>query len=140
MRIVGIDFGMKRIGLAISDPFRSFATPLEKIERTKNIDADIDALMHLLKDRGLIELFIVGLPLHMDGKESPMSALARKFAEKLEEKTSVKCQFIDERLTSKAAESLLMELSMNRKDRSRAVDVISASLILQTYLDLRCCI
>lgn len=131
---------MKRIGLAISDPFRSFATPLEKIERTKNLDIDLDNLLKILKDRGPIELFIIGLPLHMDGKESQMSLSARKFGERLEAKTSIKCEFIDERLTSRAAESLLMELSMSRKDRSGAVDVVSASLILQTYLDLKSCI
>ena len=140
MRIVGIDFGLKRIGIAISDPLRSFATPLEKIERTKNLEKDIEQLLSLLKDRGSIELFIIGLPLHMDGKESPMSTLARAFGEKLSELTKIPCEFVDERLTSKAAESLLSELSMNRKKRSQAVDVVSASLILQTYLDLNCCI
>lgn len=138
-RIVGIDFGMKRIGIAISDPLCSFATPLEKIERTGNVEKDIHHLLERVKDRGTIETFVMGLPLHLDGNESQMSAQARAFAHKLEEITGISCSLVDERLSSKAAETLLMELPMNRKRRSKAVDAISASLILQSYLDLTCC-
>lgn len=139
-RLVGIDFGMKRIGLAISDPMRSFATPLERIDRLGNDNKDIDLLLQALKGRGEIELFIVGLPLHLDGKESSMSIAARAFGTRLEERTGIKCEFVDERMSSKAAEGLLIEQSMKRRDRAKAVDVVSASLILQTYLDLNCCI
>ena len=139
-RIVGLDFGMRRIGIAISDPMRSFATPLEKFERTKNLENDIQTLVKSLSQRGEIEIFIVGLPLHLDGKESEMSKHAREFAKRLEEATGIPCELIDERMTSRAAEGLLMELSMSRKSRAKAVDSVSASLILQTYLDLNSCI
>ena len=96
--------------------------------------------MKTLEDRGEIELFVIGLPLHLDGKESTMSAAAREFAAAIEEKTGISCEMIDERMTSRAAEAILMEQSMSRKKRAQAVDVVSASLILQTYLDLNCCI
>ena len=139
-RLVGIDFGMKRIGVAISDPMRSFAAPLQRVDRTGDVEKDIALLLKLLQERGEIEMFIIGLPLHLDGTESTMSEAARAFGEKLQEKTGISCEFIDERMTSRAAEGLLIERSMKRKDRAKAVDVVSASLILQTYLDLNCCI
>ncbi len=139
-RLVGIDFGMKRIGVAISDPFRSFATPLERIDRVGKVDHDVEQLMKMLEDRGEIELFVIGLPLHLNGQESTMSAVARNFATLLQEKTGIPCEMIDERMTSRAAEGILMQQSMNRKKRAKAVDVVSASLILQSYLDLNCCI
>lgn len=139
-RLAGIDFGMKRIGIALSEPMLSFATPLERLDRTGNDEKDIELLMKVLDGRGKIDMFIIGLPLHLDGQESSMSEAARKFGAKLTEVTGIECEFIDERMTSRAAEGILIEQSMKRKDRSKAVDVVSASLILQTYLDLNCCI
>lgn len=139
-RLVGIDFGMKRIGIAISDPMRSFATPLERLDRSGNNEKDVSLLINQLKERGEIEAFVIGLPLHLDGKESTMSQAAREFGQILHKKTGIACEFVDERMTSKAAEGILIEQSMKRKKRAQAVDVVSASLILQTYLDLNCCI
>ena len=139
-RLAGIDFGLKRIGIALSEPTLSFATPLERLDRTGNDQKDIETLMQILDSRGKIDMFIIGLPLHLDGQESSMSEAARKFGKKLTEITGIECEFIDERMTSKAAEGILIEQSMKRKDRSKAIDVVSASLILQTYLDLNCCI
>ncbi len=136
MRVVGIDFGMKRIGVAISNSLLSFAMPIGRVERIKNDKQTLLNLMHLLKDYKDIDRFVIGLPLHLSGRESEMSAEVRKFAAFLESETKIAVKFIDERLTSKTAEGLLREREMNRKERKNHVDTLSATLILQTYLEL----
>lgn len=136
MRVVGIDFGMKRIGVAISNSLLSFAMPIGRVERIKNDKQTLLNLMHLLKDYKDIDRFVIGLPLHLSGRESEMSAEVRKFAAFLESETKIAVEFIDERLTSKTAEGLLREREMNRKERKNHVDTLSATLILQTYLEL----
>ena len=136
MKIVGIDFGMKRIGVAISNPLISFAMPIGKIERMAKNEQTLLNLLHLLKDQKDIQKFVIGLPLHLSGKESEMSLEVRKFASFLENETKISVEFIDERLTSKTAEGLLRQREMNRKERKNHVDTLSATLILQTYLEL----
>ena len=126
-RTVGIDFGLKRIGVAVSDPFGSFALPVGSVTSLEN-------LLELVKQYD-IQTFVVGLPLHLSGHESPMSLEARKFAELLQQKTNIPIEFIDERMSSKTAETLLSEQSMNRKKRQTHIDSLSATLILQTYLE-----
>ena len=138
-RIVGLDFGLKRIGIAISDPLMTFSVPLIKINRTKKIDVDIDMILKSIENQGSIKMFVIGLPLLLNGKESPMSLLVREFAKKLEEISEKPVAFIDERLTSKQADTLLRETEMKRKKRDQVVDILSASLILQSFLDLNCC-
>ena len=134
-RFVGIDYGLKRLGLAISDPFRSFALPLNKIENHKNPQITISTLLKALENKGEVEQFILGIPLHLDGAESEISLIVRKFAIELTKATSIEVVFIDERLTSKAAEQLLIQGDLSRKRRADLVDSVSATLILQTYLD-----
>ena len=136
MKIVGIDFGMKRIGVAISNSLLSFAMPIGRVERVHKNDQTLLNLLHLLKDQKDIKKFVIGLPLHLSGKESEMSLEVRKFAAFLESETKIPVEFIDERLTSKTAEGLLREREMNRKERKNHVDTLSATLILQTYLEL----
>ena len=77
MRVVGIDFGMKRIGVAISNSLLSFAMPIGRVERIKNDKQTLLNLMHLLKDYKDIDRFVIGLPLHLSGRESEMSAEVR---------------------------------------------------------------
>ena len=110
--------------------------PIGRVMRTKNDKETIKDLLHLVKDYEDIKKFIIGLPLHLSGHESEMSIAARKFAAFLEAETKIPIEFIDERLTSKTAESLLREGEMKRKKRSDHVDTLSATLILQTYLEL----
>jgi putative holliday junction resolvase len=136
MRIVGIDFGLKRIGVAISNSLLSFAMPIGKVERVKDDKKTLQNLMHLLKEYKDITKFVIGLPLHLSGKESAMSLDVRKFATFLENETKIPVEFVDERLTSKTAEGLLREIEMKRKERKNHVDTLSATLILQTYLEL----
>ena len=138
MRIVGIDFGLKRIGVAISDTFSSFALPIGKVERVKDDQKTVQNLLDLLKIYKDVKKFVIGLPIHMSGEESPMSLEVRRFANFLEQETKLSVEFIDERLTSKTAEALLREREMNRKERKNYVDTLSATLILQSYLELIC--
>lgn len=139
MRIIGLDFGLKRIGIAISDPSQTFSLPFKTFERGKNVDVDVQNLLKMVENQGVVEMFVIGLPLFLNGSESPMSLLARDFGKKLEAVCKKPVTFIDERLTSKQADSLLREREMKRKARDKVIDILSASLILQSFLDLRSC-
>ncbi len=110
--------------------------PLGRVIREKNDKKAVEALLHLIKDYKDVKKFIIGLPLHLSGHESDMSAEARKFATFLESETKIPVEFIDERLTSKTAEGLLKEGEMKRKKRCDFIDTLAATLILQTYLEL----
>lgn len=131
-RIVGIDYGLRWIGIAVTDPTGSFALPLTRIERSKHYEGDVK---NICKEIENIQSFVVGLPLYLTGKESDMSKLVREFGSILEKITNKPVIFFDERLTSKQAEHLLRETTMNRKKRTTVVDIVSALLILQSYLD-----
>ena len=136
-RIVAIDLGIKRSGIAVSDPFQMFASPKERIDHTENLEDALKKILASFKDLSEIEAFVLGLPLHLSGSESEMSLRARSFMERLKEITGKTVHLIDERLTSKAAENMLREGNMKRKQRTEVVDTLSAALILQTYLDKR---
>jgi len=136
MRIVGLDFGLKRIGVAISNSFLSFAMPLGKVLREKDDKKTVQNIMHLLKNYNDVSKIVMGLPLHLSGNESQMSQEVRKFAAFLELETKISVEFIDERLSSKNADTLLKQMDMNRKKREKHIDTLSATLILQTYLEL----
>ena len=137
-RIIGIDYGLKRMGLAISDISHLIASPLTTLEGLKNIDE----LVHYLKKQEMeqnftLEKVVIGLPLHMDGKQSQMSDQVKIFAQKLEEKLDIKIYFFDERLSSVQAERFLKEANFSRKKRTQFVDKLSAVLVLQSFLDSR---
>jgi putative Holliday junction resolvase len=136
-RIIAIDLGMKRSGIAISDPFQMFASPKERIDHTENLEDALKKILSSFKNLSEVDAFVLGLPLHLSGNESVMSSRVRLFAQRLKELTGKNVHLIDERLTSKAAENILREGNMKRKQRTEVVDTLSASLILQTYLDKR---
>lgn len=131
-RVLAIDFGMKRIGLARSDPMKLIASPLKTILAAKTLEATADLI---LKECAEIELIVLGLPLLLSGKDSDTTKTVRKFAEILEKKSDLPLILWDERLTSKQIEKLLMEDKMSRKKRTAHVDTLSATLILQNYLE-----
>lgn len=134
-RIIGIDYGKKRIGLAISDAFNSFALPIGRLLQEKTPEKTIEALLKLAETKGSIDLFVIGLPLMMSGQESKMSIEVRQFASLLEKISGKEVAFIDERLTSKQADTLLRGGDLSRKKRDHVVDTVAATLILQTYLE-----
>jgi len=130
-RIAAIDFGLKRIGLAISDLGQKIAFPLETVEGGKEAIANIQKA---LKEHE-IEKILVGLPLLLNGQEGEMAMVVKMFAQKLEHAFHLPVEYIDERLTSRMAQNLLKEIHLKRKKRTAKLDGESARLILQTYLD-----
>lgn len=131
-RVAAIDFGLKRIGLAISDKDRKIVFPVDVVEGGKKALQNIRAALPLKE----IDLIIVGLPLEMNGQKGPMAQQTEAFAKMLQEALGIPVQLIDERLSSKAADVQLKEISLNRKSRSEKIDVMAAMLLLQTFLGL----
>lgn len=134
-RIVGIDYGKTRIGLAVSDESRIIATALETVQATKDPRETAKKIADALSSYKKIDTIVIGLPLHMNGKESEMSQSVRAFATVLEEVIPVPIIFWDERLTSAGVEKMLKGIDMSRKKRASVSDALSAVSILQNYLD-----
>jgi putative holliday junction resolvase len=132
-RILALDVGKKRIGLALSDPLCLTAQGLPTLERTR-IRADMDALAAIVSDRGVTRI-LVGFPLHMSGHEGRQAECVREFAARLEERTGVKVLFWDERMTSMEAERVLKSSGISIEKRARAVDKLAAQILLESYLD-----
>lgn len=132
-RFVGIDYGKRRIGLAISDAGRSIATPWD-VYCPKDERQDAAFFRHLKDEEGVV-LFVVGLPVHCDGWESELSQAARLFGQWLESVTGVPVVFMDERFSSKTAEVWLTEAAMTKKQRKKRLDKVAAQIILQAYIE-----
>jgi putative Holliday junction resolvase len=132
-RIVGIDYGHKRIGIAVADNEVRIATPLDTYER-KNPTLDAAYFQRLAKEEQAI-LFIVGLPVHTDGRESESSLAARRFGVWLHELTQVPVEYFDERYTSVEAESILGAAELTKKQRKARIDRLAAHILLTNYLE-----
>lgn len=131
--VFGLDFGTKTIGVAVSDTFRTVATPLETIRRRK-FTQDAEQLLSLVAARqggGLV----LGLPRNMDGSEGPRCQSTRAFARNLSNLTDIPIGFWDERLSTVAAEKALLEADTTRKRRAEVIDHVAAGYILQGALD-----
>ncbi len=135
-RICAIDFGEKKIGLAISDLSKQIAFPFQTIITQKNDSLTAQAILNILREKTPIDLFVIGLPLHMDGKASPMSEKVKAFGEILKTVSSIEIVYFDERLSSKQVDNRLKEQNFSRKKRAEASDVLAAQLILEAYLNL----
>jgi putative Holliday junction resolvase len=133
MRILALDLGKRRIGVALSDPLGITAQGLPTLERT-NIRQDMARLMELLVSNE-VSLVVVGNPVHMSGEEGRGSRGAREFAERLERESGVPVKLWDERLTTVEAGRVLRESGISVEKRARAVDRLSAVLLLSSYLD-----
>ena len=132
-RVAGIDFGTVRIGIAVSDPERRIASPYENYTR-RGEKQDAKRFLQLVEEEA-IRLFVVGLPVHLDGRESEKSQEARRFGQWLAEITSVPVQFFDERFTSHQAEEALLAAQMTKKRRKRRLDMLAAQIMLSAYLE-----
>jgi len=132
-RILGLDVGDARIGVAISDPLELTAQPFEVIPRKKD-KREINRIKELI-DTYQVESIVIGLPRATDGNLSAQGKKIKDFAEELVRKLSVGIVFKDEYLTTQRAEEILIESGMRREKRRDMIDKISASLILQGYLD-----
>ena len=132
-RILALDLGRKRIGLAISDELGITAQGLDTLERTGRRD-DIEVLRRMAAERG-VRLFVIGDPLHMSGEASRQGEYTREFARELERKTGIPVVFRDERWTSREAERALRGSGIAHERRKPTIDRLSAVLLLQNYLD-----
>jgi putative Holliday junction resolvase len=132
-RIMGIDFGSKRIGISISDPTLTIAYGLSVLENNGGV---FDKISEICRQYD-IALIVVGLPLKLSGKHSSKTGEVLKFVEELESKLKVKVVQWDERFTTKIAQMSKLEMNMKKKDRQRkgTDDLIASTLILQSYLD-----
>ncbi len=136
MRILGIDYGRRRIGLAVSDEDMILARPLATFQRTRSLDRDLDSISRQAQDLGVSEI-VVGLPLNMDGSKGEMALETEAFARRLQQASGLGVSMWDERLTSSEAERVLLEGDVKRADRKRLRDKLAATLILQGFLDSR---
>jgi putative Holliday junction resolvase len=133
---MGIDFGLKRIGLAVSDPSGTVATPLETLQRRAGKRPPLAKLEQLGRDLD-VERLVVGLPLGLDGEETEWCAEVRGVGEKLAGRLGVPVAFVDERLTSVRAERAVRSLGLPKRAREskERIDAAAAQLILQAWLD-----
>ena len=135
MRILALDIGEVRIGLAISDVLGITANPIETYVRKKNdLAADVAYIAALAKDRGA-EKLVLGLPINMDGTEGERVHKTRAFAEALSEVCPLPIDYQDERLTTVTAERVLIEQGVRREKRKTVIDKVAATIILRCYLD-----
>jgi putative holliday junction resolvase len=132
-RILALDLGKKRIGLALSDPLRITAQGLPNLVRTNN-RADLEALGELVRERE-VGLILMGNPINMRGTEGRQSVWVRDFARSIETRLGIPVQFWDERLTSVEAGRVLRSSGISIEKRAAAVDKLSAVILLQSYLD-----
>lgn len=135
MKAMGIDFGMARIGIALSDDTKFLASPFLVYKR-KGQEQDIEYFVNLIKEKNVDEI-ICGLPMNMQGEEQKIAALTREFMQELSKHISINITFEDERLSSVMAEEMLKQTEKDWKKRKEKLDSVAASIILQDYLDLR---
>lgn len=129
-RILGVDYGSTRVGLAVSDGLGITAAPLEVVPR-RDIVARVTRLVLELE----IGKIVLGLPTSLGGTEGDAATAARQLGNELGDATGLPIEYHDERFTSRMAESSLLESGMKRRKRRSTVDMVAAALILQDYLD-----
>lgn len=134
-RVAGVDYGTVRIGIAITDPSRTFASPLE--QHGRGDDAGDARYFRRLVEREDVRLFVVGLPVHLSGDESPKSFEAREFARWLGETTGVPVELFDERFTTSLADEALAAGELTKKKRKARRDMLAAQFLLSAWLEAR---
>jgi putative Holliday junction resolvase len=135
-RALGVDLGERRIGLALSDPSRTVASPYEVLHRSGDREADNAMILLAARDADATTI-VVGFPLSLSGKAGPAAKQAQKDVEALRALAGDEFEIVlhDERLTTVTAERALMEARMNREARKRVVDKVAAAVMLQAWLE-----
>jgi putative Holliday junction resolvase len=132
-RLLGLDIGGKRIGVAVSDEGQILASPWGMVEQGARAIAEIG---RAVRETGAVAI-VAGLPTGMSGREGAQAAETRRFAEAVESELGMPLSYWDERLTSTQAERMLIDAGVRRKERRGQIDALAASLMLQNYLDGR---
>jgi putative Holliday junction resolvase len=135
-RVLGIDFGERRVGLALSDPSATIATPLPTIVRRAGKRPPVAAVVEIIQKND-VGRAVVGLPLDLSGEETEWTAQVREFGKKVSERAGIPVDFLDERLTSVQAERAVRSIGLKRSEREQKgrIDAAAAVLLLQTFLD-----
>ena len=133
MRILALDYGTKRIGVAVSDELKIIASPLEYISAEPFADF-LARLKEIIREKE-VELILIGMPRNMDGSYGPAATKVREFVALLKDAITVPIKTWDERLTSAQANRLLIQGNVRREQRKEKVDKTAAAILLQSYLD-----
>lgn len=135
-RIMGIDYGVKRIGIAVSDALGITAQPVEVLHR-KSVEEDMRRINEIIKEKQ-VELIVMGMPSNMNGTPGSLSGEIKWYAGRMQEATGLPVEFAEERLTTLTAERMLTEeADLSREKRKQVRDKIAAVFILQNYMDTR---
>ncbi|GAE32214.1 Holliday junction resolvase RuvX [Alkalihalobacillus hemicellulosilyticus] len=135
MRALGLDVGTKTVGIALSDELGWTAQGLETIRRNEdNPSEDMEKIANLVKEHSVSHI-VIGLPKNMNGSIGPSGERSKEFAEQLQGFVTCDITFWDERLTTVAAEKMLISADVSRKKRKKVIDKMAAVMILQGYLD-----
>jgi len=133
MRVIGLDLGEKTIGVAVSDPLGLTAQGIETIKRN-NLESDLKRLQELCQEWQVTTL-VLGMPRNMNGTYGPRAESTREFGQLLEQELKLPVKYWDERLTTVAAEKMLLQGDLSRRKRKKVIDKIAAVMILQGFLD-----
>jgi putative Holliday junction resolvase len=137
-RVLGIDFGERRVGLAVSDPSATIAQPLPTLQRRAGKRPPVAAITEIIQQNDVGEI-VIGLPIDLAGEETDWTRSVREFGAKLQERAGIPVAFLDERMTSVQAERAVRSIGLKRSEREQKhrVDAAAAVILLQTYLDRR---
>lgn len=135
-RVMGIDYGQVRIGIAMSDLMKTIASPYDVIKSVSR-QKDVEKIVGMAKQNE-VERFVLGLPLNMDGTEGKRAQLTRAFGDMLESVSGIPVSYQDERLSSIEAEDYLLEANVRRDRRKNLIDKVAACVILEQYLSSNC--
>lgn len=130
-RVLAIDYGHKRVGLALSDESRQLASPLKPLQRTSELLTQLQKLC----TEHTVELMVVGYPLRLDGSVGEAARNVEQFAEKLKATVGIAVELVDERLSTSEAQKAMIEGGASRKRRKEMIDSVAAAMFLQTFLD-----
>ncbi len=134
MRVIGIDLGSKRIGIALSDTDLTVATPLDVVERSGNVEKDHIAILKIT-DEWEVQKIIVGLPVSLDGTLGPSAQSVMDEIKMLRGVTDIPIETHDERFTTVTAEQILLQQNVKRDKKKRVIDKVAAAIILQGWID-----
>lgn len=134
MRLMGLDVGDRRIGVAVSDPLGLFAQGISTIVRQDGTNKDIEEIKKII-NQYQVEKIVIGLPKNMNNTIGPMGEKVMQYAKTVEKKTGKPVVLFDERLTTAAAERMLIQADVSRKKRKGVIDKIAAVYILQSYME-----
>ena len=133
MRVLGLDVGEKRIGLAVSDPTGLLASPIEHIERSSTSDG-VDSILRIVAQHEVVEI-VIGIPLSLSGRAGQQAKFVSEFARDLRRRSSVTVNFVDERYSTAEAQKRLREAGRQPFKNKALVDGAAAAILLQAYLD-----